>query len=75
VGYSAGPGLAQVSELGRHVLIQKTNEERLEVIYGVTSLRPERATPGQLLALVRGQWQLAAQPLQAVVLIGMELEN
>jgi hypothetical protein len=129
VGYSDGPGLAQVFELGRHVLFQKTGKERLAVGYGVTSLRPERATPERLLALVRGQWQLehqspwvrdvtfdedrsqvrcgnipqgmaalrntaigllreagyanmaaagrrlAAQPLQALALIGIELEN
>jgi hypothetical protein len=61
VGYSDWPGLAQVFELGRHVLFQKTGEERVEVIYGVTSLSPERATPGRLLALVRGQWQIENQ--------------
>ena len=129
VGYSDWPGLAQVFELGRHVILQKTGEERVEVVYGVTSLRPERATPERLLALVRGQWQienkshwvrdvtfdedrsqvrcgniphvmaalrntaigllrwaghtniaatcrrLAAQPVQALALIGIELEN
>src|SRR5438552_12886839 len=58
VGYSDWPGLAQVFELGRHVILQKTGEERVEVVYGVTSLRPERATPERLLALVRGQWQI-----------------
>lgn len=41
VGYSDGPGLAQVFELGRHVITQKTGEERVEVVYGVISLRPE----------------------------------
>src|SRR4029434_2550691 len=61
VGYSDGPGLAQVCELGRHVLLQKTGEERVEVVYGVTSLSPVRATPGRLLALVRGQWQIENQ--------------
>jgi predicted transposase YbfD/YdcC len=61
VGYSDWPGLAQVFELGRHVLFQKTGEERVEVVYGVTSLSPERATPGRLLALVRGQWQIENQ--------------
>jgi predicted transposase YbfD/YdcC len=129
VGYSDWPGLAQVFELGRHVMIQNTGEERVEVVYGVTSLSPERATPGRLLALVRGQWhienkshwvrdvtfdedrsqvrcgsipqvmaalrnttigllrwaghtniaaacrRLAAQPVQALALIGIELEN
>ena len=129
VGYSDWPGLAQVFALGRHVITQKTGEERVEVVSGVTSLRPERATPEHLLALVRGQWQienklhwvrdvpfdadcsqvrcghipqvlaalrntaigllrwagypniaaacrrLAAQPVQALALIGIELEN
>ena len=129
VGYSDWPGLAQVFELGRHVTFQKTGKERVEVVYGVTSLCPERATPERWLTLVRGQWQietkahwvrdvtfdedrsqvrcgnipqvmaalrntaigllrysgyaniaaagrrLAAQPLQALALIGIELEN
>src|SRR5262245_46717291 len=57
VGYSDWPGLAQVFELGRHIIIQKTGEERVEVVYGVTCLSPARATPERLLALVRGQWQ------------------
>jgi predicted transposase YbfD/YdcC len=61
VGSSHGPGLAQVFALGRHVLCQKTGEERVEVVYGVTSLSPERATPGRWLALVRGQWQMETQ--------------
>jgi predicted transposase YbfD/YdcC len=58
VGYSDWPGLAQVFALGRHVITQKTGKERAEVVYGVTSLGPERATPGRLLELVRGQWQI-----------------
>ena len=56
VGDSDWPSLAQVFELGRHVITQKTGTERAEVVYGVTSLRPERATPGRLLELVRGHW-------------------
>jgi predicted transposase YbfD/YdcC len=58
VGYSDWPGLAQVFELGRHIITQKTTEERVEVVYGVTSLSPERGTPERLLALVRGHWQI-----------------
>ncbi len=58
VGYSDWPGLAQVFELGRHVMLPKTGKERVEVVYGVTSLHPERVTPERLLALVRGQWQI-----------------
>lgn len=61
VGYSDWPGLAQVFELGRHVISQKTGAERVEVVYGVTSLSPEQAPPGRLLALVRGQWQIENQ--------------
>jgi predicted transposase YbfD/YdcC len=58
VGYSTWPGLAQVFELGRHVIIQKTGQERVEVVYGVTSLSSERATPGRVLDLVRGHWSI-----------------
>ena len=58
VGYSDWPGLAQVFELGRHVITKKTAKERAEVVYGVTSLRPERATPGRVLELVRGHWHI-----------------
>jgi predicted transposase YbfD/YdcC len=58
VGYNDWPGLAQVFEIGRHVITKKTGEERVEVVYGVTSLRPERVTPGQLLEFVRGHWHI-----------------
>ena len=58
VGSSDWPGLAQVFELGRHVITQTTGQERAEVVYGVTSLRPERAAPGRLLERVRGHWQI-----------------
>jgi predicted transposase YbfD/YdcC len=58
VGYNDWPGLAQVFEIGRHVITKKTGEERVEVVYGVTSLRPERVSPGQLLAFVRGHWHI-----------------
>ena len=40
VGYSDWAGLAQVFEVGRHVITQKTGKERTEVVYGVTSLGP-----------------------------------
>jgi hypothetical protein len=129
VGYSPGPGLAQVCEGGRQVLLQKTGQERGAVVSGVTSLTSERATPGRVLDLVRGhgsmehtshggrdgtcdedrspvrcgrippvlaalrhtalgllRWaghtpiaaacrRLAAQPAQALALIGIEFEN
>jgi predicted transposase YbfD/YdcC len=58
VGYSTWPGLAQVFEVGRHVIIQKTGQERIEVVYGVTSLAAEWATPARVLDLVRGHWSI-----------------
>jgi hypothetical protein len=61
VGDSAGPGRAPVCELGRHVIGPKTDQERVEGVSGVTSLRPARATPERLRALVRGQWPMANQ--------------
>jgi len=56
VGYSDWPGMAQVFEVGRHVITKKTGKERVEVVYGVTSLSPDQAGPGRLLELVRGHW-------------------
>jgi predicted transposase YbfD/YdcC len=57
-GISAWPGLAQVFQLERQVIRKKTGEKRDEVVYGLSSLEAERAPPSQLLALVRGQWQI-----------------
>jgi predicted transposase YbfD/YdcC len=58
LGYRDGPGMAQVFALGRHVITKKTGKERVAGVYGVTSWRPERATPGRRLALVRGHGQI-----------------
>jgi predicted transposase YbfD/YdcC len=58
VGYSDWPGLAQVFEVGRHVIEKKTGKERVELVYGVTSLSAKRATPERLLELVRGHWAI-----------------
>jgi predicted transposase YbfD/YdcC len=60
-GYSQWPGLAQVFQLERQVVIKKTGEVRGEVVAGVTSLAPERADAARLLALVRGQWHIENQ--------------
>ena len=58
VDYSPWPGLAQVFQLERQVIIKKTGEVREEVAAGVTSLAPARADAGRLLALVRGHWHI-----------------
>jgi predicted transposase YbfD/YdcC len=60
-GYSAWPGLVQVFELERSVIIPKTGEVRAETVYGVTSLASHQATPSRLLQLVRGHWQIENQ--------------
>ena len=56
VGYTPWPGLGQVFQLERQVTHKATDELRQEVTYGVTSLSPERASAGRLLALVQGHW-------------------
>lgn len=61
VGYSDWPGMAQVFEVGRHVITKKTGKERVEVVYGVTSLSPQQASPDRLLELVRGHWHIENQ--------------
>lgn len=61
VGYSVWPGLAQVFRLERHVITKKGAKERVEVVYGVTSLSAERASAVQLLAWVRGHWHIENQ--------------
>jgi predicted transposase YbfD/YdcC len=61
VGYSNWPGLAQVFQVERQIIIKKTGEVRAEVVAGVTSLPPERADAGRLLALVRGHWHIENQ--------------
>lgn len=61
VGYSNWPGLAQVFQVERQVITKKTGAVRAEVVAGVTSLPPERADAGRLLALVRGHWHIENQ--------------
>lgn len=45
-------------ELRRRVTNKRTAETRDEVVYGITSLGPERATPAQLLQLWREHWHI-----------------
>lgn len=61
VGYHDWPGLAQVFQLERHVTMKTTRAQRDDVVYGVTSLRPDQAGPERLLGLVRQHWQIENQ--------------
>jgi len=56
VGYSAFPGLAQVAELRKEVVHLATGEVTQVTRYLVTSLDPEAADPGRLLAVARRHW-------------------
>lgn len=55
------PDAAQVFRIERRVGQAKTGEVRHEVALGVTSLRPEQASPGQILRLVRHHWAIENQ--------------
>jgi predicted transposase YbfD/YdcC len=52
------PGLEQVFAIERKVTQVKGGAQRQEVVYGCTSLSPERASAEMLLKLVRGHWQI-----------------
>lgn len=56
VGYTQWPGLAQVFRVER--TWQKGGKSHREVQYGITSLPPQLADAGRLLALKRGHWQI-----------------
>jgi predicted transposase YbfD/YdcC len=54
--YADWPYLEQVFKLERRVTYLKKNQAEREVVYGITSLKPEEANPSQLLDMVRGYW-------------------
>jgi predicted transposase YbfD/YdcC len=56
--YCDWPGVQQVFEVTRTVLVKKTGEQRAEVVYGLTSLAPAEAGPADLLGLVRQHWHV-----------------
>jgi predicted transposase YbfD/YdcC len=60
IGYTDWPGLQQVFQLERKITIKKTGQQRHEVVYGVTSLSPQRADATRLLRYTRGHWRVEA---------------
>ncbi|MBA3438307.1 MAG: ISAs1 family transposase [Pyrinomonadaceae bacterium] len=56
--YSDWPGMQQVFEIKRQVVMKKTGKHRAETVYGITSLRPEKAGAKTLLDIVRGHWSI-----------------
>jgi predicted transposase YbfD/YdcC len=52
------PGAARVFRLLRERLDPFGQRVGKEIVHGVTSLRADRATPGEVAGLVRGQWRI-----------------
>lgn len=52
------PFLQQVFKLERQVTICKTGKTRHEIVYGLTSLSADQASPGMLLQMLRSYWQI-----------------
>jgi predicted transposase YbfD/YdcC len=50
------PLIQQVAELTRTVTVRKTGKTRQEVVYLITPLTSQQASPSRLLELVRGHW-------------------
>jgi predicted transposase YbfD/YdcC len=55
------PGIEQVFQLQRHCIDKKSGAERVEVVYGVSSLSRQKASAADLLQLVRQHWQIENQ--------------
>lgn len=57
-GYLEFPCHQQVMRIERITEILKSGKQRHEVVYGITSLSPEQASPARLLELNRGHWSI-----------------
>jgi predicted transposase YbfD/YdcC len=56
--HSPWPDIAQVGQLTRCVATTTTGTWRAEIVYLITTLPPEQASPHRLLELVRGHWHI-----------------
>ena len=56
--FSSWPGVQQVFQIERTVIVKKTGEQHTEVVEGVTSLSPEQASAADLLRYVRQHWHI-----------------
>lgn len=56
--YLDWPYVAQVFRIERTVYHSKHKGKSREIVYGLTSLPPKKASPAKLLALVRQHWQI-----------------
>lgn len=56
--YLDWPGVAQVFRIERVIWHEKHHGYTRQVVFGLTSLSPEQASPKQLLALIRQYWEI-----------------
>ena len=56
--YVAMPHRRQAFRIERERQVLRSGKKTAETVYGVTSLRPERASASELLALNRGHWEI-----------------
>lgn len=56
--YLPWPGQQQVFRLERTVIVKKSGKRRQEIVYGLTSLAPQRANARRLLRLTRQHWHI-----------------
>ena len=56
--YLDWPGLAQVFRLERLIWHEKRKGYTRQVVYGLTSLSSQQASPKKLITLIRGYWQI-----------------
>lgn len=52
------PGIQQVVKVERRVIDKKSNRQREDVAYAVTSLSREQASAAELLQMMRGHWRI-----------------
>lgn len=57
-GYLGFPHAEQVFMIKREIEFLRTGTKRDEVVYGLSSLGADRATPERLLELNRGHWEI-----------------
>ncbi len=58
INYLEFPGHQQVMHIERIAEFLKSGKTRHEVVFGITSLSPEKASPERLLELNRGHWSI-----------------
>jgi predicted transposase YbfD/YdcC len=58
INYLEFPCHKQVMRIERITEILKSGKKRHEVVFGITSLSPEQASPERLLELNRGHWSI-----------------